>query len=221
MDRILWLRSGCGQLVEYQITQGQTPMKAAIIVAHPDDETIWSGGLILQKPEWQWTVLSLCRADDPDRSRKFESVSGLLGFDALISDVDDSNPLKQIDAQRDIGSRILNFLASTCWDLCLTHGSNGEYGHPRHKEVHGEVLRLVHNGTLECHQLWTFAYECNVQKKICRPDSHANVLVHLADKELFQKRRIVHQEYGYEEDSFDVRSCITPESFRRSIMREE
>jgi hypothetical protein len=37
-------------------------MKAAIIVAHPDDETIWSGGLILKKPEWQWTVLSLCRA---------------------------------------------------------------------------------------------------------------------------------------------------------------
>lgn len=37
-------------------------MKAAIIVAHPDDETIWSGGLILKKPEWQWTVLSPCRA---------------------------------------------------------------------------------------------------------------------------------------------------------------
>ena len=94
VDRILWLRSGCGELVEYQITQGQTPMKAAIIVAHPDDESIWSGGLILQKPDWEWTVLSLCRADDPDRSRKFESVSGLLGFDAFISDVDDSNPLK-------------------------------------------------------------------------------------------------------------------------------
>ena len=196
-------------------------MKAAIIVAHPDDETIWSGGLILQRPEWQWTVLSLCRADDPDRSRKFESVSGLLGFDAFISDVDDSNPLKQINAQRDIGNRILNFLASTCWDLCLTHGSNGEYGHPRHKEVHGEVLRLAHDGTLECRQLWTFAYECNVQKRLCRPHPRSNELVHLSDKELFEKRRIVHGEYGYGEDSFEVRSCITPESFRRSIVREE
>ena len=196
-------------------------MKAAIIVAHPDDETIWSGGLILKKPEWQWTVLSLCRADDPDRSRKFESVSGLLGFDCFISDVDDSNPLKQINAQRDIGSRILNFLASTCWDLCLTHGSNGEYGHPRHKEVHAEVVRLVHDRTLECHQLWTFAYECNVQKRLCRPHPHANFLVHLTDKELLEKRRIVHREYGYGEDSFEVRSCITPESFRRSLVKEE
>ena len=196
-------------------------MKAAIIVAHPDDETIWSGGLILQKPEWEWTVLSLCRADDPDRSRKFESVSDLLGFDAFISDVDDSNPLKQINAQRDIGSRILNFLASTCWDLCLTHGSNGEYGHLRHKEVHGEVLRLAHDGTLECRQLWTFAYECNVQKRFCLTHPHANELVHLSDKELFEKRRIVHREYGYGEDSFEVRSCITPESFRRLIVREE
>ena len=209
------------ELERDQSAQRQTPMKAAIIVAHPDDETIWSGGLILKNPEWQWTVLSLCRADDPDRSRRFESVSRLLGFDAFISDVDDSNPLRQIDTQRDIGSRILNFLASTCWDLCLTHGSNGEYGHPRHKEVHGEVLRLAHDGTLECRQLWTFAYECNVQKRFCIPHSNANELVHLSDKELFEKRRIVHGEYGYGEDSFEVRSCITPESFRRSIVREE
>jgi LmbE family N-acetylglucosaminyl deacetylase len=196
-------------------------MKVAIIVAHPDDETIWSGGLILQKPEWEWTVLSLCRADDPDRSRKFESVSGVLGFHAFISNVDDSNPLKQINAQRDIGSRILNFLASTCWDLCLTHGANGEYGHPRHKAVHDEVVRLLHDRTLECHQLWTFAYECNVQKRLCRPHPDANFLVHLADKELLEKRRIVHREYGFAEDSFEVRSCVTPESFRRSIVREE
>jgi hypothetical protein len=196
-------------------------MKAAIIVAHPDDEIIWGGGLMLKNPEWQWTVLSLCRADDPDRSRKFKSVSGLLGFDAFVSDVDDSNPLKQIDAQRDIGSRVLNFLASTCWDLCLTHGSNGEYGHPRHKEVHAEVVRLVHDRRLECRQLWTFAYQCNVQKRLCRPHPHANVLVHLTDKELFEKKRIVHREYGYGEDSFEVRSCITPESFRRSLVKEE
>jgi len=196
-------------------------MKAAIIVAHPDDEIIWSGGLILQKPEWEWTVLSLCRSDDPDRSRKFKLVGGLLRFDAFISDVDDSNPLKEINPQRDIGCRVLNFLASTSWDLCLTHGSNGEYGHPRHKEVHGEVLRLVHDRTLECHELWTFAYESSVQKKLCQPHPDANFLVHLTDKELLAKKRIVNREYGYGVDSFEVCSCITPESFRRSIVREE
>ena len=196
-------------------------MKVAIIVAHPDDETIWSGGLILQKPEWEWTVLSLCRADDPDRSRKFKLVGGLLRFDAFISDVDDSNPLKQINPQRDIGGRVLNFLASTSWDLCLTHGSNGEYGHPRHKEVHDEVLRLVHDRTLECHQLWTFAYESNLEKRLCQPHPDANFQVHLTEKELLEKKRIVNREYGYGEDSFEVRSCITPESFRRSIVREE
>lgn len=36
-------------------------MKAAIIVAHPDDEIIWCGGLILKHPEWDRTVLSLSR----------------------------------------------------------------------------------------------------------------------------------------------------------------
>jgi hypothetical protein len=69
--------------------------------------------------------------------------------------------------------------------------------------------------------LWTFAYECNVQNRLCRPDPHANFLVRLTEKELFEKRRIVHREYGYGEDSFEVRSCITPESFRRSLVKEE
>ena len=42
-----------------------------IIVAHPDDETLWAGGTILSHPEWSVFVISLCRASDTDRAPKF------------------------------------------------------------------------------------------------------------------------------------------------------
>ena len=48
--------------------------KAAVIVAHPDDEIIWCGGTILMNPDLQWTVLVLCRGNDADRAPKFYRV---------------------------------------------------------------------------------------------------------------------------------------------------
>ena len=196
-------------------------MKAAVIVAHPDDEIIWSGGLILQHPDWDWTVLSLCRAGDPDRHPKFKSVCAYLGLNGLISDLDDAKVLRAINTRREIGHRILEHLAPPSWDLCVTHGSNGEYGHLRHKEISAEVLSLIDDGILECEQLWTFAYLCEVKKKTCRPDPQADILLNLTDKQLSEKKRIVQEQYGYSADSFEVGACISPESFHRRQKRQK
>jgi LmbE family N-acetylglucosaminyl deacetylase len=190
-------------------------MNAAIIVAHPDDEVIWAGGLILQHPDWEWTVLSLCRADDADRAPKFERVCRRLGATGLISDLDDGNPPKPLDADAEIAGRILGHLPATPWDLCLTHGANGEYGHLRHTQINSHVLRLARDGTIACRELWTFAYECDVAGATCRPALWADVLVDLTAEQLVEKRRIVRDLYGYAEDSFEVRVCISPECFAR------
>ena len=85
-------------------------MTAAVIVAHPDDEIIWCGGLILRNPQWDWTVFSLCRADDPDRCPKFVSICRRLGLTGLISDLNDGNNLEQIDTRSQIGGRIIQHL---------------------------------------------------------------------------------------------------------------
>ena len=39
--------------------------KSAVIVAHPDDETLWCGGIILIHPEADWHIISLCRGLHP------------------------------------------------------------------------------------------------------------------------------------------------------------
>jgi hypothetical protein len=196
-------------------------MKAAIIVAHPDDEIIWSGGLILQHPEWQWTVLSLSRADDPDRRPKFERVCSLLNIHGFISDLDDGNPLRPISPRREIGRRIIEHLTSVVWNLCITHGANGEYGHLRHRETHNEVISLIEDGILDCDELWTFAYVCDSAAPSCRPEPDAEILTDLTVEELLEKKRIVCEEYGYAEDSFEANVCISPEAFRRLERTEE
>ena len=188
-------------------------MKVAIIVAHPDDETIWSGGLVLRHPEWRWTVMSLCRADDPDRAPKFKKVCAFLGSECILSDVDDAPRLKPLDPRKEIGDRIVAALGGEAWDLCVTHGRNGEYGHRRHEEVYGEVVRLVSEGRLRCEDLWTFAYECDTGTGSCRPASWAERLVELTADQLSEKRRIIHEMYGYEKDSFEVKASISPEAY--------
>src|ERR1039458_2480503 len=54
-------------------------LRAAVVVAHPDDETLWCGGYILNHPEFHWRIVTLCRASDPDRAPKFRRVLQRLG----------------------------------------------------------------------------------------------------------------------------------------------
>jgi LmbE family N-acetylglucosaminyl deacetylase len=196
-------------------------MNVAVVVAHPDDEILWAGGLILRRSDWSWNVLSLCRGRDPDRAPKFKRVCRMLDIDGSLSDLDDSDPLEPIDAERDIGGRVLARLGKAEWNLCLTHGRNGEYGHERHRQVHAVVAGLVERGALSCRRLWTFAYEAQNPGGACRPAAWAEVTVELNAAELAEKRRIVRDEYGYPEDGFEVRACISPEAFAVVKGREE
>ena len=189
-------------------------MKALVIVAHPDDETIWSGGLIMQHLDWDWTIMSLCRSDDHDRARRFRAVCELLGADGLISDLDDGDPLAPINTRREIGNRIMECLPSMEWDLCVTHGENGEYGHRRHKEVQTEVLGLVQDGILECRDLWTFSYDCDAANGDSYLGAYAQRLVHLTEDQFDEKLRIVRDIYGYRYDSFEANACVAIEGFR-------
>lgn len=195
--------------------------QTAVIVAHPDDEIIWCGGLILRNPDWDWTVFCLCRANDRDREPKFRNICQRLDVFGCISDLDDGNPLVPINPIREIGRRIREHLPEADWDLCLTHGANGEYGHKRHREIHGEVMRLADIGVLRCRELWTFAYKCDARTGACRPMSDADVLVPLTDEELLLKRQIIQTQYGYAPDGFESRACISPEAFHRQPVAAE
>lgn len=191
---------------------------ALAIVAHPDDETIWMGGMILKNNNWKWTILSLCRKNDKDRAPKFKKVCRYYKAIGIIGDLDDKI-LKPIRVSNVI-KKIKEFLDEKEFDFVFTHGRNGEYGHLRHKEIHKAVRKMIKDGELKCKKAYYFDYKPgeniaphNSELRIPVPNIKAEENIKLDDKEFNDKFRLIMKVYGFKENIFETLSCHKMESF--------
>jgi LmbE family N-acetylglucosaminyl deacetylase len=188
---------------------------AAVIVAHPDDETLWAGGTVLLHPDWRWTVISLCRASDPDRAPKFRRALRELGADGNIGDMDDS-PTQPPLHTRQVQHSIMALLSGTHFDTVITHSPCGEYTrHLRHEETAKAVAALRQAGKLTCDELWMFAYEDGKKKYLPRAVASAHLLTTLPEDVYHKKHRIITGIYGFSEDSWEARTTPAVEAFWR------
>src|SRR5665647_591278 len=113
----------------------KTPKSIAVIVAHPDDETLWAGGTILSHPNHKWFIVCLCRASDTERAARFSNALILLKAQGVMGDLDDG-PNQHLLDEKELENEILRLLPNTPFDLIITHDSSGEYTkHLRHEEV--------------------------------------------------------------------------------------
>ncbi|MGD2093488.1 MAG: PIG-L family deacetylase [Phycisphaerales bacterium] len=185
----------------------------AVIVAHPDDETLWSGGLILMHPEARWTVMTLCRKSDLDRAPKFFKALEKLGADGFMADLDDGPEQKTLN-DSEVQDTIIELLPSEKFDLIVTHSTSGEYTrHLRHEETAKAVLALWNSDRLFADELWAFAYEDNNREYLPRAIEQADISVDLADDIWRQKYDIITNIYGFDKDSFEARTTPRQEAF--------
>jgi LmbE family N-acetylglucosaminyl deacetylase len=187
----------------------------AVIVAHPDDETLWAGGLMLMHPEVKWTVVTICRKSDADRAPKFFKALEEFIARGFLGDLDDGpeqNALNNSEVQR----TIMELLPLDKFELVITHSTAGEYTrHLRHEEAAKAVMGLWKAGRLKTEQVWSFAYEDGGGKYLPRADESADLQIELPMRIWQRKYDIITRIYDFSEDSFEARTTPRREAFRR------
>jgi len=188
-------------------------ISVAVIVAHPDDETLWAGGTILSHPEWQCFVVCLSRSKDKDRAPRFYKALKVLGAEGLMGDMDDGpdqHPLQNIEVE----NAILKLMPNTHFDLIITHNLTGEYTkHLRHEEISKAVISLWETGKLRSAALWTFAYEDGCKQHLPLPIKSA-ALYHVLSDEIWQKKYdIITKVFGFKPNSWEALTTPKGESF--------
>lgn len=187
--------------------------EVAVVVAHPDDETLWAGGLLLSHPAWSVFVVSLCRGHDADRAPRFARALQRLGAQGRMADLDDG-PEQTPLADELLDETIQAMLPPRVFDAVLTHGPAGEYTrHRRHEEVARAVDRLWQAGRLRAGQLWQFAYQDDGGASWPSARTDARWRFDLSDRVWAQKYAIITGIYGFAAESWEARVVPRTEGF--------
>ena len=189
-------------------------IQVAVVVAHPDDETLWAGGLLLSHPEWVPFIVTLCRGKDPDRAPKFMRALARLGATGAMGDLDDG-PDQQPLSPSVVKDTILALLPAREYDLLLSHAPHGEYTwHRRHEEVSRAVQELWRDGQLRAKRMWQFAYEDGGGAYAPRPRMGADLTLPLSEEVWIRKFGIITDLYGFGEASWEALAVPRTEAFR-------
>lgn len=185
----------------------------AVIVAHPDDETLWAGGTMLSRPSWDLFTLSLCRKNDADRAPRFFQALQTLGSTGAMGDLDDG-PQQTPLADHTVQDMILQLLPQQHFDIIITHDPLGEYTrHVRHEETGRAVRALWQAGRISAKELWAFAYEDGGRSYLPRAVKTADSYAMLPRSTWEKKYRIITGIYGFHAESYEAQTTPRSEAF--------
>ena len=197
--------------------------------AHPDDETVMIGGTLAMLHAQSIPVHVICATDG--RGGESGSVAGIETRDDLarvrteelrcasivlgaasLTWLGYIDPVMGPDEQlfgfeaheETLAGQIAALIRERAADVVLTHGSDGEYGHPAHVQVHHAVLRAVREYTPEVVVYGVAARVPTIEDRLWNKSDpahfaldispwieakHAALLCHQTQHDLFKRRR--------------------------------
>ncbi|MEQ7802024.1 PIG-L family deacetylase [Pedobacter sp. ASV1-7] len=187
----------------------------AVVIAHPDDEVLWTGGLLIDHPLWDIFIACLCRKGDRERSERFSHAMDFLGAKWKMDDMDD-NPEQRPLPTKLIQDSILRLLPHKHFDFVITHNPDGEYTRPRrHEEVANAVIKLWYSGKIQTEELWTFVYEDGNRTYFPRASAICTYNYWLSPVTWKKKYHLITEIYGFDKDSWEVLTTPKQEAFRQ------
>ncbi len=115
-----------------------------MIVAHPDDETIWGGARLLQD---DYLVVCITCGNKKRRAKEFKKVMEISNNQYIMLGYPDK--VKGVrsdwkDHYSDISNDLKKIITYKNWNLIVTHNPNGEYGHDHHKMTN-KIVTDIYN----------------------------------------------------------------------------
>jgi LmbE family N-acetylglucosaminyl deacetylase len=169
----------------------------ALVVAHPDDETLWFGGLLITNPG-DWTVIcaSIPRRD-PVRATKFLGACERLGARGRVLPWTESEAVEPLEH--------LDEIDLSPYSCVVTHNAVGEYGHLHHRVVHSHVMQafagpVLVSGYGAPSSDYTIALrEAQWQRKLAALMAYDHVAPYAGFDEPSEKWEALLHRYGYVE----------------------
>ena len=172
-----------------------------VVSAHPDDETLFSGGTLAMYAQKGHDVyiLETTRGEGgevgepplttPDnlgahREREVRKAARILDvrdifFLPFIDPHMEINGIaRPIDVPLDEFSKAIDtYLQQLQPNLVITHGSNGEYGHPQHIFTHQATRQALANGYSDTAWMsWSAWYARSERERVLNKDDHADIV---------------------------------------------
>ncbi len=134
-------------------------------MAHPDDETIFCGGLLQVYRRRPWKVICVTdgNADGQGEARKQDFFNACKEF--KIKECEMWDFPDRFNIRLDLEA-LQNRLAAEEPSEVFTHGVLGEYGHPHHQDVSLAAHRIFKGKKLP---VWSVSYNCFAEKTFRLP----------------------------------------------------
>ena len=172
-----------------------------VVSAHPDDETLFSGGTLAMyaKNGHAVYILETTRGEGGEvgepplttrenlaafREQEVRKAARILGvrdifFLPYIDPYMEINGIaRRIDVPlKEFAEAIEAYMQKIDPDLVITHGSNGEYGHPQHIYTHRATRLALNNGRPGTALMsWSAWHTPSESERILNKDDHADII---------------------------------------------